>query len=379
MTRLTRYIFLQCLGLTLFVALGLTTAFWLIGALRLIEAVIDRGNSLWTFIHLILLTLPQMLELTLPVACFVGVQFSYAKLVADSELVVMRACGAAQSELARPAIILGAVATLMMLSITLYFSPVSKHAFKTLQFQMRNQFTGDLLQEGSFTPVSSALTVYVKSHDSVDQLHGIVIQDERDPMRPVTLTAKNGVLVQTDDGPHVVLFDGSRQTWDQQKYQLYVLTFDRWNIDIAQYGGEQNAHYLQPDERFLGGLFFPSPNEMQDAPYRLRLWVEGHNRLTLPLYCLSFVFVALASILTGDISRRGQIPRVAVAWLAVTALEASSVGVTAFAAHHAAAVLLMYLNPLLPIALSLMLIFSSHGFWNRWRDFVGVALPAPSP
>lgn len=376
MNRLTRYIFLQSLGLTLFVTLGLTTAFWLIGALRLIEAVIDRGNSLWAFVHLVLLTLPQMLELTLPVACFVGVQFTYAKLVADSELVVMRACGTAQSALVRPAIILGALATLVMFSITLYFSPVSKHAFKTLQFQMRSQFSGDLLQEGNFTPVSSSLTVYVTSHDSVDQLHGIVIQDERDPMRPVTLTAKNGVLVQTDEGPRVVLFNGSRQTWDRQKHQLYVLTFDRWNIDITQYGGGPDVHFLQPDERFLHSLFFPPASEMADAPYRLRLWVEGHNRLTLPLYCLSFVLVALASILTGDLNRRGQTTRIVAAWLTVTAIEATSVGITAFAAHHATAVILMYLNPLLAIAVSMGLIFASHRFRTRWRDFIGVALPA---
>lgn len=378
MNRLTRYIFIQCFGLTLFVTLGLTTAFWLTGALRLVEAVIDRGNSLGTFVHLALLTLPQLLALTLPVACFIGVQFTYGKLVADSELVVMRACGASQGELARPAIILGVLATLAMFSITLYLGPVSKNGFKTLQFQIRNQFSGDLLQEGSFTAVSHSLTVYVKSHDAVDQLHGIVIQDERDPKRPVTLTAENGVLVQTEDGPRVVMFNGSRQTWDEEKHQLYVLTFDRWSIDVAQYGDAHGTHYLQPDERFLSDLFFPVGADARDPAYRQRLWVEGHNRLTLPLYCLSFVFIALASLLGGELNRRGQTPRIAVAWLVVAVIEACSVAVTAMAAHHPAAIILMYLNPLLPIAVAVAMIFATPGLTARWRELLTGPAPAAS-
>ncbi len=378
MNRLTRYIFFQCFGLTLFVTLGLTAAFWLTGALRLIEAVIDRGNSLGTFLHLAILTLPQLLALTLPVACFIGVQFTYGKLVADSELVVMRACGASQAELARPAIILGAIAMVAMFSITLYLGPVAKNDFKTLQFQIRNQFSGDLLQEGSFTAVSHSLTVYVKSHDAIDQLHGIVIQDERDPKRPVTLTAENGVLVQTEDGPRVVMFNGSRQTWDEDKHQLYVLTFDRWSIDVAQYGDAHGTHYLQPDERFLPDLFFPSSSDSRDPGYRERLWVEGHNRLTLPLYCFSFIFIALASLLSGKLGRRGRTPRVVVAWLTVALIEACSVAATAMADHHPAAVILMYLNPLLPITVSALLIFATPGLGAWWRELLTGPTPAPT-
>ena len=379
MNRLTRYIFFQCFGLTLFVTLGLTMAFWLTGALRLVEAVVDRGNSLGTFARLAVLTLPQLLELTLPVASFIGIQFTYSKLVADSELVVMRACGASQGELIRPAMILGGITVLAMFSITLYLAPVAKNEFKALQFQIRNQFSGDLLQEGNFTAVSHSLTVYVKSHDAADQLHGIVIQDERDPKRPVTLTAENGVLVQTDDGPRVVMFNGSRETWDRTKHQLYVLTFDRWSIDVAQYGDPHGVHYLQPDERFLPDLFFPKGKDSSDPSYRERLWVEGHNRLTQPLYCLSFIFVALASMLSGELSRRVKNPRVVVAWLVVAVIEASSVAVTAIADHHPAAVILMYLTPLAPMVISGALIFSSPRIGVRWRDFLaGMMSPASS-
>ena len=365
MDRLTRYIFFQCFALTLFVTIGLTTAFWLAGALRLIEAVIDRGNSLGAFAYLALLTLPQILTLTLPVACFIGVLFTYGKLVADSELLVMRASGITQWSLAKPALILGGIATLVMLSITLYFSPAAKNAFKTLEFQMRNQISADLFQDGSFTPASHTLTVYVKSRNAADQLQGIVIQDSRDPERPVTLTAENGMVVQTDDGPRVVMFNGSRETWDERKHQLYVLSFDRWSIDVTQYADDAEHHYLQPDERYLPDLFYPAQSEDLDKAYRHRLWVEGHNRLTLPLYCFSFIFLALASILGGELDRRGQTPRIVVTCLVVAFVEANSVAVAALAAHHAMAIILMYLNPLLPILVAALMI-SSETASRRW-------------
>src|SRR5215469_4690631 len=91
MNGLTRYIFRQALLVMLSICLVFSFAVWLIQALRLIDLIVNRGLSVVVFLHLAILILPRFIDVVLPVAVFVAVVFIYNKLIAESELVVMRA------------------------------------------------------------------------------------------------------------------------------------------------------------------------------------------------------------------------------------------------------------------------------------------------
>jgi lipopolysaccharide export system permease protein len=305
---------------------------------------------------LVLLTLPELLILVVPIACFIGVQYTFGRLIADSELVVMRACGLSQSELARPALLLGIIATLLMYSLTLFFLPETKNAFKDLQFQIRNQISSDIVQEGVFNVVSDTMTFYIRARDGQGGLRGLIIQDTRDRTHPATLTAESGVIAQVDGSPHILMFNGTRQLWDPVRGRLSVLSFDRWSLDLGQYRDIPGGRLLQPDERFLSDLFFPSDTDASPA-FRLRLLVEGHSRLITPIYCVSYIAIMLAAQLTAELRRRGQSRRVLAAWALVAAMEAGNIGFTNLADHRPGAILLMYLNALLPLAVALFLLF----------------------
>ena len=364
MNRLTRYIFRQCAGATLFVTLGLTSASWLIQSLKLVDLVVNRGVGIGLFLELAVLSLPQMLALTLPIGCFVGVLFSYNKLVTDSELVVMRACGLSQNLLARPALILGAIGTAAMFSLSVYFLPASKNAFKDLEFQIHNQIASVLLQEGTFNTVSDTLTIYVRARDAAGRLEGLLIQDSRDKTKPVTLTAEQGLIVQVDNTPRVLMINGTRQIWDPEKQQQEVLTFDRYSLDLNQFRDAPGARILQAEERFIPDLFFPTDAD-NDPVLRAHLLTEGNNRLISPIYCLSFILVALAALLTGELNRRGQTKRVLIAFAIVAALEATSISFTNMSNRNTAMIPLMYLNALLPAVVGIVLVLYGHRILRR--------------
>src|SRR5260370_30799591 len=93
MTRLTRYVLGQAFGVAMFITLGLTAAIWLIGSLKLIDFVVNRGVGIQIFLSLAVMTLPQWVTLVLPIALVIAVIFTYNKLTADSELIVRRARG----------------------------------------------------------------------------------------------------------------------------------------------------------------------------------------------------------------------------------------------------------------------------------------------
>ena len=358
MNHLTGYIFRQSMALTLFVTLVLTAAVWLIQSLKLVELVVDRGEGAGIFLELMVLSLPQILQLVLPIGCFIGVLFTYNKMITDSELVVMRACGLSQGKLARPALFVAAIGVLAMLSLSVYLLPASKNAFKDLQFAIRNQFTSVFLQEGMFNPVSETLTVYVRSRDSAGHLQGLLIEDLRDRDKPVTLTAESGLIVQVDGVPRVIMNNGTRQAWDQVK-GLSSLAFSRYSLNLDEFRDAPGARVPQADERYLPDLFDPK-DAADDPTLYQRLIVEGHNRLVSPLYCMTYVLIGLACLLTGELNRRGQGKRMLTAIGLIVVLVALSFWTTNLANRNLHTVPLMYLNAFLPMPISVVFILIGY-------------------
>src|SRR5690242_21147838 len=102
MNGITRYILRQTLMIMLVVGVSFTAAVWLVQSLRLIDLIVNRGLSLGLFAYLAILILPRFVDVVLPIAVFIAVLFTYNRLLTESELVVMRAAGMSQGDLARP-------------------------------------------------------------------------------------------------------------------------------------------------------------------------------------------------------------------------------------------------------------------------------------
>ena len=78
---------------------------WLSQSLRLLDLVINRGQSAPTFVYLTFLILPGLLVIILPLAYFFGTLYGLHKLNADSELLVMQASGFSRVQLVTPVLI----------------------------------------------------------------------------------------------------------------------------------------------------------------------------------------------------------------------------------------------------------------------------------
>src|ERR1700746_884321 len=177
MGSLDRYILRQCFGVMIFVTAALSAAIWLAQSLRLIDLIVNRGLSIEVFLYLALLILPRFLDIVLPIGVFIAVLFTFNRLTAESELVVMRSAGLSHLALSKPVSILAGIAFLILMSLSTYFLPASNRAFKDLQFEIRNRFVSSLLQEGTFTTISDKLTIYVRSRDERGAVVGLLMQD----------------------------------------------------------------------------------------------------------------------------------------------------------------------------------------------------------
>ncbi|MBL8832943.1 MAG: LPS export ABC transporter permease LptF [Rhodospirillales bacterium] len=352
MNRITVYILRQVLLTTVFVLVTLTLAIWLTQSLRFIELIVNRGLGLGAFFYLTILLMPNFLFLVTPIALFMSTLFVYNRLTVDSELVVMRAVGFGPGQLARPAILLGVLATLLGYGLSLYLVPLAFGKFKELHSDIRSDYSGLLLQEGAFTNIGSSLTVYVRAREANGDLRGILVHDSRDPASPVTLLAERGTLATSEDGPRVILLNGNRQQVDRAAGKLSLLYFDRYSVEIGQTATSREFRWREPGERYIHELLWPDMADSHDRQYAPRLIAEGHARLSAPLYALGLVLVGLACMLTGDFNRRGLSQRLLVAAACGLGVQTLSIAVPNLSARTPAAIPFLYAIPLAIMALS---------------------------
>lgn len=357
MTRIDSYIMRQ-LGLSLIaVTTGLAALVWLTQSLRFIELVLDRGLSIWVFLELTGLLLPSFFGVILPITTFVVTLFTYVRLSSDRELVVMRAAGLSNWQLARPALGVATMAMGVCFVLNLWITPASHEAFREWQFEIRNQMAGLLLQEGVFSSVGDDLTVYARDRDSSGALRGILVHDARERGAPVTILAETGRISSTPQGPRVTLFNGQRQQVERvaqpdgsTALRLSVLSFQENSVDLARANRAEGPRFRNAQERNLTELFHPE--EGVSARDRGRFLAEAHLRLSGPVTAISFALLALAVALTGQFRRFGGGFHLFAGCILMVGLLALGLGIGNLAARQAALLPLIWAQALLPGVIS---------------------------
>lgn len=294
------YLMKHLLWPTLLITGTLTCIIWLTQALRFIDFIVNRGLSIGDFIYITSLLFPSLLLLLVPVSLFVAVLYTYNRLMSDSELVVMRAAGLSPLQLAAPALVVAAGATLFSYAVSLYFLPLSSRQFNEMSAFLRDNYTSVLLQEEVFNSPVDGLTVFVREREDNNNLKGILVHDNRDVENPITMMAEEGMLQQGKAGPQFYLVKGIRQ--ELRKGRISWLNFDNYTLDISFYTGVMGKRDRKPEEYYIGGLL-SAQGENEKATLQLR--AEAHQRLTWPLYNVALTAIALAALLSGQFNRRG--------------------------------------------------------------------------
>ena len=126
MPRMSSYVLRQLIEPIALFTFLLTTVIWLSQSLRLLDLVINRGQSAPTFAYLTLLMLPQLLVIILPLAFFVGALYGLHRMNAESELIVMAASGYSRAQLSQPIFIAAAIVMAFTYLCGLYFMPLGQ-------------------------------------------------------------------------------------------------------------------------------------------------------------------------------------------------------------------------------------------------------------
>ncbi len=353
MDRISLYIFRHLVVAAIVSVAILVFAIWLTQSLRLIEVIVDGSAPFHVFLRMVLVTVPNFLIVVMPIGLVCAVLFTYNRMLSDTEMVVMRAVGISPLGLARPALMLAAITAFLAYVLNLYFLPLANQDYQRLQELVKAEYSAVFLREGQFNEVSDDITVYFRERLDNGELTGILVHDNRDSGQPVTMIAARGVIAQTESGPRVLMFDGSRQEFSREPGTMTVLYFEQYALSLEILRENREKPWQRPKERFLPDLLWPNLEDPQDRLYETRLIGIGHQRLSSPLLAFAFTAIALGALLSGDFNRRGQGLRIVLALIAVILIQALDFGGTTLTRQSQAFVPMLYLTPILTFAVGM--------------------------
>jgi lipopolysaccharide export system permease protein len=352
MSRLSIYLLRQLVGPIALFSFLLTSVIWLSQSLRLLDLVINRGQSAPTFVYLTILMLPTLLVVILPIAFFAGALYGLHKLNADSELVVMSSAGLSRGQMLVPVLAAASIAMVLTYLCSLYLMPLGQRLMKEKEIDIRADIGAAILNPGQFNTPTSGLTVFVRDISSDGHMKGILVHDERNPKLPTTYIAESGILAQTALGARLIMSDGTIEQTRSGGAQLSVLKFQNYVFDLDQFSSAQHETVLSTSERFLPELLWPQFAHEPGQRTRNIFFAQANDRLSAPLYCIAFAFMAFAAVSHTRRARGAYALRLTVVSLAAAVLRIVGYSAQGWAARQPALCPLFYIIPLLGVAFS---------------------------
>ena len=369
-----RYVIGQILGPFGLFSLIFLGVVWLTQSLRVIDTVVNNGQSALVFAEFTALLLPMVMSIILPVAAFAAALYALNRMFMDSEVVVLMAAGMSRVRLARPVAAFGALVMAGMFAVTLYLMPTAAREMRDRIAEVNTDLATALLREGEFIHPAGRVTVYIRAAGEDGQMAGLFVQDDRDPDARVTYTARRAAMVKTEEGPRLVMFDGAAQRVEPGSKELTTLTFEKLVYDLSDLVSSGGARTRKPSEYYFHQLVAPPPEVLQGRPPG-KFVAEGHEQLSAPFYAVTLPLIALAALLSPGFRRRGYGARIAAAIALAAACRLAGVAAKSAASGAPELWPLMYAPPLLGAALALWALWAGL---PRLRKPVPPAPPAPT-
>ena len=374
MPRFDRYLLSQLLVLFGFFALVLVLIYWVNRAVILFDQLIANGHSAMVFLEFSILSLPNVIRMTLPIAAFVASVYVANRLASDSELVVMQTTGHSPFRLARPVLVFGLIVGLMMLVLTHLLVPASAAELKLRQAEIAQSATARLLREGRFLHPARGLTFYVAEIDPDGRLSNIFLSDSRERGRRIAYSARSALLVQDGTGTRLVMLDGMAQVLNSADKTLATTSFDDFVLDIGTLLESGRVPPRTPWEMSTRDLLWPDAAIRAGPGYDRAVFLQtAHERFSQALISVGVSLIGFAAILMGGFSRFSLWKQVLLAVALLIALKSLDNVMVARARADDTAWPLIYLAPLLGLGLSGLMLWMADrpalrsAAWRRGR------------
>lgn len=332
--------------------------------LRLFDFVAAEGGPVSVVWRMLANLIPEYLSLGIPIGLLLGILLAFRQLALSSELDVFRAVGQGYGRLLRVPYLFAVALMLVNLTLVGFIQPLSRYYYEELRFELRSGALGASIKVGEFTSLGNRMTLRIEeSRDNGTNLSGMFVRAENKKGQTVSVTAKNGQFLATDDPDTIILrlTDGVL-VHDAPNYQKprilsfsnHDLPIDLPKIESFRSRGGKNLEYTIP-ELVRVGLDAKRPvaerNETR-SNFHFRM-VEVVMMLLMPLLAVALavppkrstsalgVFLSIVMIVTyhkvneygEDIGSLGLVDPIIALWLPFCLFAALIIWMYHVAAH----------------------------------------------
>lgn len=366
MSRQFRYILSQMIAPFLTSCVILMVLLYLVNIPRVLDILLAQGGAVNLIFLMLMFITPKILAYILPVALLVASLYVLYRLHVDLERIAMQASGLTYWSIARPMLVFAAGVLFSVLAIHAYVMPLGQRAFQDRVIEINETITAAVLRPGQFNTLTSGVTAFVRSRDSNGVIRDVLVQDARDPGRPTSYLAAQGTLLRTPEGLRLEMRNGSIHRFEEpgNPASLNILRFDRYLYDLSELTQKSETRVLRSRERFLSQLFYPDVSEIYSQSRIDAFRADAHNRLASPLFCLSYVLIALAAF-RDPAARYGHLPQIIAAISVALAARLIYLGITGLTKEDPFWNLFLYI---VPVSMSLLaVLFIIYGAYGAMR------------
>nr|WP_245398645.1 LPS export ABC transporter permease LptF [Oceaniglobus trochenteri] len=312
-----------------FFSLVLVLVYWVNRAVSLFDQLIANGHSAFVFLEFTALSLPNVIRIVLPVSAFAAAVYVTNRMASESELVVVQSTGYSPWRMARPVMVFGLVVAAMISVLSHVLIPASTTQLAARTAEISENVTARLLSEGEFLHPADGVTFYIREITPEGELRDIFLSDARKPDQRSIYTAERALLLRSDAGPKLLMFQGMVQNLDLETDRLATTRFAEFAFDVSALVDLPTTGPRGTRELSTAELLSPTAALAEETGQSMNvLRYEGHGRITEALLGLVTPVVGFAVLLLGGFSRFGVWKQIVGAIVCLIAIQLADNAVT---------------------------------------------------
>jgi lipopolysaccharide export system permease protein len=284
---------------------------------RLADLVISKGASILSIIQVFAYVIPSFLVITIPMSLVIASLTAFARLSSDSEVTAMKASCISLYNMIRPVFFFALVCFVLTAGVSLVLVPGADAALKTHLFNMVKSRAMVGIEPGVFTSTFDGMVIYVDKMQSLDELEGIFISDERSTRDPYAVVARRGKLIADPQSLNVTLAmqEGSIHMLPKDEYTYTLMRFNAGQLylDISNALVQKGAPRKGYQDFGTVELIHEIRRLQEQGKPSYAPETELHKRLSVPFACL--ILGLIGAPLGIRRSRSGKSAGVAIALL----------------------------------------------------------------
>jgi len=225
---LLRYLIRDIFSHTLSVSLIFLFISFSSRSIQYLEEVVKGNLESETVLWLVLLRMPEFLEIIIPFSFFIAILLVVGRLYSQGEYVILQQNGLSTLNICKIVALLGLFLGIIILSINQFFSPLVDSRLSAIKAEKTIYQKVDLVRPGYFTRIQENMTFHV-SDKKDGNMENVFIRFLNKENKETFILAKKGILQENK----IKLIEGTSFSKEEESFEK--LTFGEMDLNLLSH------------------------------------------------------------------------------------------------------------------------------------------------